>query len=164
LLRQVNYFQNFTELELRKLVEVGYRKRLPALEILFREDEPGDAFYIILSGSVKAFVEKLNKPLATLQAGQFFGELALMLGIPRTATVQALEDTILFVINNKGFKKILQEHPDLAEGIIQELGKHQEELVERQQQLREVGLLDAEEDDKNPLIWVRRRLKNLFSL
>ena len=164
LLRQVNYFQNFTELELRKLVEVGYRKRLPALEILFREDEPGDAFYIILSGSVKAFVEKLNKPLATLQAGQFFGELALMLGIPRTATVQALEDTILFVINNKGFKKILQEHPDLAEVIIQELGKHQEELVERQQQLREVGLLDAEEDDKNPLIWVRKRLKNLFSL
>ena len=68
------------------------------------------------SGSVKAFVEKLNKPLATLQAGQFFGELALMLEIPRTATVQALEDTILFVINNKGFKKILQEHPDLAAG------------------------------------------------
>jgi CRP-like cAMP-binding protein len=37
----------------------------------------------------------MNKHLTTLQAGNFFGELSLMLGIPRTATVRALEDTIL---------------------------------------------------------------------
>jgi len=71
---------------------------------------------------------KLNKSLSTLQAGQFFGELSLMLEIPRTATVRALEDTVVFVINNKGFKKMLQEHPNLSERIIQEFKKHQEEL------------------------------------
>jgi small-conductance mechanosensitive channel len=164
LLRQVTYFQNFTDLELRQLIEIGYRKRLLTSEILFREGDPGDAFYIILSGSVEVFVQKLNKYLTTLEAGQFFGELSLMLGIPRTATIRALEDTILFAINNRGFESLLQEQPDLAEVIIQELGKHQEELSERQQQLREMGLVDAAEDDKNPVAWVRKRLKNLFSL
>lgn len=163
LLRQVTYFQNLTDLELRQLIEIGYRQRLETSKILFREDEPGDAFYIILSGSVEVFVEKMNKHLTTLQAGNFFGELSLMLGIPRTATVRALEDTILFVINNKGFEKLLQEQPELAEQIVQELGKYQEELSERQQQLRELGLLDSAEDDKNLVAWVRKRLHKLFS-
>src|SRR5919202_913515 len=164
LLRQVTYFQNFTDLELRQLIEIGYRKRLGASSMLFREGDPGDAFYIILSGSVEVFAEKLNKQLAILQTGKFFGELSLMLGIPRTATVRSLEDSILFVINNKGFEKLLHEQPELAEVIIEELGKHQEELSERQQQLRSMGLVDAAEDDKNPVAWVRKRLKTLFSL
>jgi hypothetical protein len=164
LLRSVTYFQNLTDLELRKLVESGYRKRLKTSDVLFREDDIGDAFYIILSGSVEVFVAKINKYLTTLQAGQFFGELSLMLGIPRTATVKATEETLLFVINNKGFEKLLQQHPDLAEVIVQELGKHQEELAVRQQELRELGLLDAAEDDTNIVDWVRKRLEKLFNL
>ena len=164
LLRQVTYFENFTDVELRKLIEVGYRKRLKQLEFLFHEGDPGDTFYIILSGSVEVFVEKINKHLTTLKAGKFFGELALMLGIPRTASVRAIEDTILFAIHKKGFEKILHENPELAEVIVQELGKHQEELSERQNELRTLGLVDAEEDDKNPVVWVRNRLKNLFDL
>ena len=59
-----------------------------------------------------------------------------MLEIPPTAMVGALEDTVVFVINNKGFKKLLQEHSNLSKRIIQELKKHQEELSLRQQQLR----------------------------
>lgn len=164
LLQQVTYFRNFTDLELRQLIEIGYRKRLRESEILFHEGDPGDAFYIVLSGAVEVFVEKINKHLATLYPGKFLGELALMLGIPRTASVRAVEDTILFTINDKGFRKILREHPDLSEVIVQELGKHQEELAERQQQLRDMGLVDKSEDDKNPVLWVRKRLKNLFGL
>ena len=164
LLLQVTYFENFTDVELRKLIEVGHRKRLRPFKILFHEGDPGDTFYIILSGSVEVFAEKINKHLTTLKAGNFFGELALMLGIPRTASVRALEDTILFAIHKKGFEKILHENPELAEVIVQELGKHQEELSERQNELRRLGLVDAEEDDKNPVVWVRNRLKNLFNL
>ena len=164
LLIQVAYFENFTNVELRKLIEIGYRKRLKPLDFLFHEGDPGDTFYIILSGSVEVFVEKINKHLTTLKAGKFFGELALMLGIPRTASVRAIEDTILFAIHKKGFEKILHENPELAEVIVQELAKHQEELSERQNELRDLGLVDAEEDDKNPVVWVRNRLKNLFNL
>lgn len=163
-LRRVTYFEKFSDLELRQLIEAGYRQRLEASQILFRENDPGDAFYIILSGSVEVFVERINKHLTNLQAGQFFGELSLMLGIPRTASVRALENTTLFAINKNGFQKLLSEHSDLYEQIIQELVKNQEELAQRQQQLRELGLVDEDEDDQNPVAWVRKRLKNLFSL
>jgi len=164
LLREVIYFKNLTELELRQLIEIGYRKRLQPSEILFHEGDPGNAFYIILSGSVEVYVEKINKHLTNLTAGKFFGELALMLGIPRTATVRAKEETILFVITNKGFENLLRQNPELSEVMVQELAKHQEELAQRQQQLREMGLVNAAEDDKNLRAWVRKRLNNLFSL
>ena len=164
LMRQIVYFKNLNDIELRKLIEAGYRQRLGASQILFRENDPGDAFYIILSGSVEVFVEKINKHLTNLIAGQFFGELALMLGIPRTATVRALEETFVFAINKAGFQKLLEEHPEFYEQIVKELAKHQEELTARQKQLREMGLVDAAEDDQNPVVWVRKRLINLFNL
>lgn len=164
LLRQVVYFENLNDIEIRQLIEVGYRQRLQQSEILFRENDPGDAFYIVLDGAVEVYVEKINKHLVNLTSGKFFGELALMLGIPRTATVRALEETILFAINKNGFQKLLSDRPELYEQIVQELAKHQEELTARQQQLREMGLVDATEDDQNPVNWVRKRLQNLFSL
>ena len=164
LLREVTYFENLTDLELRQLIEVGYRQRLRSQEFLFRENDPGDAFYLILSGSVEVFVEAIDKHLKNLGTGQFLGELSLMLGIPRTASVRALEETILFAINKEGFQKVLTERPDLSEQIIQEIVKHKEELSERQQQLREMELVDAAEDDETPVDWVRKRLKILFSV
>lgn len=164
LLRKINYFEEFSDLELRLLIEAGYRKKLKPLEVLFHEGDPGDAFYIILSGAVEVYVERINKHLTTLKAGKFFGELSLLLGIPRTATVRAEENTVLFLVNKKGFEKLLKKHPEIAEIIVQALGKYKEELAERQKQLRELGLVDASEDDKNPVVWVRKRLTNLFSL
>ncbi|WP_318727701.1 cyclic nucleotide-binding domain-containing protein [Roseofilum sp. Guam] len=164
LLPQVTYFKNFTELELRQLIEVGCRRRLRESEVLFREGDAGDSFYIVLAGTVEVYVEKINKHLTNLRTGSFFGELSLMLGIPRTASVRAVEETILFAINHKGFENLLREHPELSEVIVQEFAKHQDELSERQKQLRELGLVDASEDDKNPVVWVRKRLKNLFGV
>ncbi|MBZ8183277.1 mechanosensitive ion channel domain-containing protein [Oscillatoria salina] len=163
LLRHVKYFENFTDLQLRRLIEVGYRKRLNESEILFREDDPGDAFYIVLSGAVEVYVEKINKHLTILKKGAFFGELSLVLGIPRTASVRAVEQTTLFAINNKGFEKILQDNPNFSEDIVQSLGRHKEELTERQKQLQSLGLVEKTETESSNLDWVRQRLKNLFS-
>ena len=164
LLRQVTYFKTFNDLDLRKLIEIGYRRQIKESQILFHENDPGDAFYIILSGKVEVFVAKINKHLTTLGKAQFFGELALMLAIPRTATVRALEDTTLFVINNQAFETFLKGNSELAEEIINELAKHQEELTSRQQQLRQMGLIDESEDDVNPVIWVRKRIRKVFNL
>ncbi len=164
LLRQIKYFGNFSDPELRQLIENGYRQRLRTSEVLFRENDPGDAFYIILSGAVEVYVEKINKHLTNLQAGKFFGEISLMLGIPRTASIRAIEETVLFVINQNGFQKLLRDNPELYEQIVEELAKNQEELAQRQQQLRDMGLVDTTEDDQNPLDWVRKRLKNLFKV
>ena len=163
-LKKVSYFKNFNELELRQLIETGYQKRLQAEEILFHEGDPGDAFYVILSGSVEVFVPKINKSLKIMEPGQFFGELSLMLGIPRTASIKGVEVTTLFAIHKSGFRELLSSHRELYEHVTEELNKDQEELAQRQQQLREMGLVDAEEDDQSPAEWMKKRLQNIFSL
>lgn len=164
LFRAVPYFNGFNELEIRQLIEVGYRKSFKAGEILFQEGDKGDTFYIILSGSIEIVASKINKHLKTLKTGDFFGELALMLGIPRTATAKIVEDTILFTINQKNFEKLLRRNPDLSEAIVRELAGHREELKARQQELRERGLISNEEDDGNIIAWVRKRIQTLFNL
>ena len=162
LLRQVDYFQHLSDVQLRQVIESGYRQHLNDQDTLFRENDPGNAFYIILDGCVEVLSETLNKTLTTLSAGQFFGELSLMLGVPRSATVRAIAPTNLFVINQQGFRQLLAEHPNIYDVLVQELRSHQEELATRQQQLRELGLIDIAEDDVNLMIWVQNRLKRLF--
>ncbi len=163
-LKRVHYFSHLNDLDLRRVIECGYRQRLKPDELLFREGDPGNSFYIVLSGSVKVFVAELDKHLTDLEAGSFFGELALMLGIPRTATVSATEETLLFAINQRGFTELLQKHPPIAEVIVRELSVRQEELRDRQAQLRALGLIAADEDDSNPVQWVRKRIARLFDL
>jgi small-conductance mechanosensitive channel/CRP-like cAMP-binding protein len=163
LLRKVTYFQSCSEIEIKKLIDIGYRKRLKEGDILYREGDPGDNFYIILSGSVEYYVEKLNQAPTVLKPGDFVGELSLMLGLRRTVTVRAREETTLFAINKEGFATLLKEQPHLYELIVVELGKAQEELSQQQQQLRELGLLNYKELDKNPVAWVQRQLEKLFN-
>ena len=164
LLSKVEYFKTLDDLHIRKLIEIGTLKQLKHNEILFKENDPGDAFYIILSGSVEIFTETLNKTLAILHKGDFFGELALMLGIPRTASVKAQQETILFSINNQQFDQLLKDYPELSERIIEELTKNQEELYQRRQELKEKGLLKTEEEDSNIIDWVRHRLQSILTL
>ncbi|MEA5469653.1 cyclic nucleotide-binding domain-containing protein [Spirulina sp. 06S082] len=158
-LKQVKYFASFSEQNLQKLIALGGKQILQKNEILFHEDDLGESFYLILQGSVKIYIEKLDKFLTNLSGGDFFGELSLLLGIPRTATVQTLEETSLFVLDRKGFQLFLQEYPDIGQEIAQQLCEHQEELEERKQLLKAAGLLEDEESfNSNPLNWIRKRI------
>ncbi|TVP67518.1 MAG: mechanosensitive ion channel protein MscS [Leptolyngbya sp. LCM1.Bin17] len=161
LLRQIPYFADCSTVELRKLVEIGHRRRLEAGEVLYREGDPGDAFYIILSGTVGYTLNGQDQP-TIMTAGQFIGEFSLMLGIPRTVTVSAMEDTTVFAISPQGFKQILQSQPRLYDLIVQEMGRHEVELTQQKRRLRELGLIN-QEYDKNPVVWVKKQLEKLFA-
>jgi small-conductance mechanosensitive channel len=161
LLRQIPYFADCSTVELRKLVEIGHRRRLEAGEILFQEGEPGDAFYIILSGAVGYTLNGNEKP-TILKSGQFIGEFSLMLGTPRTVTVKAVEETTVFAISPQGFKQILQSQPRLYDLIVEEMGRHEEELTQQERHLRKLGLINNEYD-KNPVAWVKKQLDKLFA-
>jgi potassium efflux system protein len=161
LLRQIPYFADCSTVELRKLVEIGHRRRLDAGEILFNEGDPGDAFYIILSGAVGYTLHDSSKP-TILRTGQFIGEFSLMLGTPRTVTVRALEETTVFAISPQGFKQILNNQPRLYNLIVQEMGRHEEELTQQERHLRKLGLINNEYDN-NPVAWVKKQLEKMFS-
>ncbi len=86
-----------------------------------------------------------------------------MLGVPRRVTIKAFEDTTLFVISPQGFKKLLRDQPQLYDLIIAEMGRHEAELSQQGHQLRELGLINSEEYNRNPIDWIRKQLEGLFS-
>jgi small-conductance mechanosensitive channel/CRP-like cAMP-binding protein len=161
LLRKISYFERCTEVELFALIARGYRKHFDISEIICRENDPSEEFYIILSGVVEVFSEKNNQVIATLSEGEFFGEISLLIGTPRTATVRALTiDTVLFVVERQQLQKLLSEHKELGEQIALKLS-------ERQQVLISLGLLNEEELQRSQyaaLSWVRDRLNNIFGI
>ncbi|HEY9615842.1 MAG TPA: cyclic nucleotide-binding domain-containing protein [Microcoleaceae cyanobacterium] len=165
ILRHVTYFQNLSDSELNYLFEIGYKRVFRQDEYICREGEDGDAFYIILVGSVEVFIEYPNRHLRNMEAGAFLGELALLLGIPRTATARALEDSILFVIDRPGFKDFLSRYPKLADDIALKINGYKSELEQRKEQLKEAGLIEDEASfTQNPLNWIRRRMQSLFNV
>jgi small-conductance mechanosensitive channel len=157
LLRRVTYFESCTDLELRRLIEYGYRQLFPTGQIVCQENDPGDSFYIILSGSVEVFSQRTEKYIATLHAGEFFGEMSLLLGTPRSATVRTLEDSILFVVSHNDLQQLLVDHQELADEIAQKLS-------ERQQALRNLGLLDEGASEETPFIRIRKQIQTLFGI
>jgi small-conductance mechanosensitive channel len=161
LLHRISYFERCTEVELFGLIARGYRKHFDIKEVVCRENEPSDDFYIILSGAVEVFSEKANQAIATLREGEFFGEISLLMGIPRTATVRTLNaNTVLFVVERQQLQKLLIEYKDLGEQIALKLS-------ERQQISISLGLLNEEELQKSQtaaLSWIRDRLNSLFGI
>jgi small-conductance mechanosensitive channel len=157
LLRRVAYFEQCTDLELRQLIEYGYRQLFPSDYIVCREHDPGDSFYIILTGCVEVFSQRAGKYIATLHAGEFFGEMSLLLGTPRSATVRTLEETTLFIVDRNDLQKLLVDHLGLADQIAQK-------LAERQQALRDMGLATEGLPSEPPLIWMRKQIQTLFGI
>ncbi len=161
LLRKITYFERCTEVELFALIARGYRKHFDICEVICQENEPSEEFYIILSGAVEVFSERNNQAIATLREGEFFGEISLLIGTPRTATVRALTaDTVLFVVERQQLQKLLSEHKELGEQIAVKLS-------ERQQVLVSLGLLNEEELQRSQyaaLSWVRDRLNAIFGI
>jgi potassium-dependent mechanosensitive channel len=160
LLRRVSYFERCTDTELLAVVASGYREHFIPAQVICKENDPSDTFYIILTGSIEVISERTNTQIATLQQGEFFGEIALLTGTPRTATIRALTDTTLFVIGRQQLKQLLIEHQELGEQIALKLS-------ERQQILISMGLLNEEELKKSEaaaITWVRNRLNMIFGI
>ncbi len=106
-------------------------------QILFRKDEPGDAFYIIESGNVRIFTldeEGKEITLNTLHAGEAFGELALMDDRPRSASASAIGPTILRRLSRDDFLQRVNTSPTLSEVVIRllsERARHMTDYIER---------------------------------
>lgn len=165
LLRSVVYFQSLSDTELEELLNIGYQKAIVKGEIVCQEGEAGDAFYIILVGSFEVCIGEPSQFIRTQSKDEFFGELALLLGIPRTATVKALEDSLLFVIDHNGLKEVLQKYPQIADSIAYQIDQHKVELEKREETLKQTGLIGDEGSfHRDSLNWIRQRMKSLFNI
>ena len=85
-------------------------------EILYRAEDPGDALYIIVDGIVRIFLRPGGQSLeiACLGPGDWFGELALLTGEPRTTDAEAQTDLILLKLSRNNFNQLIKKHPSLG--------------------------------------------------
>lgn len=82
------------------------------------EGETGDAFYILRSGHAEVVKEGQGVLLNKLETGDFFGELALLKGEPRKATVRTTEKSTLFRLSKEDFDHLISEYPKIKEAIL----------------------------------------------
>jgi ATP-binding cassette, subfamily B, bacterial len=89
--------------------------RYEAGEIVFREGEAGDRFFVVARGKVEAFVAvgQAEKRLTVLTDGDFFGEVALLADAPRTASVRALQPSSFLSLAKRDFEDLLRAHPEI---------------------------------------------------
>jgi putative ABC transport system ATP-binding protein len=106
LLRKCPLFAGHTPDMLAEFAGRLTREAVPPGRVVVREGDPGDKFYIVAAGRLAVSGTALPVPV-TLQAGDFFGEQALLTGNPRNATVQALEETELLSLGKEDFNKAL---------------------------------------------------------
>jgi CRP-like cAMP-binding protein len=117
MMRKVKFFAPLTISQLDQILPHVMLCSYAAGEPVFRQGEPGDAFYIVYDGKVEVRLRHMmffNKTVATLGPGQFFGEIALVSQEPRTASVVAVQPTQLFALLAIDFAFVLQENPAAA--------------------------------------------------
>jgi CRP/FNR family transcriptional regulator/CRP/FNR family cyclic AMP-dependent transcriptional regulator len=105
-LKRLPIFKNLGQNELASLAERAIRKRFPKESIIVQEDDVGDSLMVILTGRVKVVLnseEGKEIILSILKDGDFFGEMSLLDGEPRSATVIAMEDSTFLVIQRNDF-------------------------------------------------------------
>jgi small-conductance mechanosensitive channel/CRP-like cAMP-binding protein len=124
----------FTPLDLdsRERVARGLvEQQFCAGEDIIRQDAPGDSLFIIDRGLVDVRVtgNGVHRSIAQLGPGQFFGEMSLMMGAPRQATVTAVQDTVCYVLDQSAFRCVLDSRPSVMEDISTILAERQTGLA-----------------------------------
>ena len=101
LLRAIPMFALLPPLVLERLASLSVEVRVPAFSPVFTQGERGDRFYVIASGSPEVEID--GAEARTLGPGDFFGEIALLRDVPRTATVRAVDDLTLYALERDDF-------------------------------------------------------------
>lgn len=106
--------------ELERVARLCTEVDVPAGRTLCRQGETGREFFVIESGTVSVSVD--GESVASLGPGDFFGELALLDGGPRTATVTAEDDVRVLVVSRQEFAGLLEEDPIVAVRMLPAIG------------------------------------------
>jgi CRP/FNR family cyclic AMP-dependent transcriptional regulator len=113
-LKNVTIFAGLDDSALTLLMERAERITVPTGAVVVREGEPGNQFYLIASGAVrvcKRFDRSDEVELAHLKAGDFFGEMCILETLARSATVQSVADTVLFILTPMAFHDLFKAMP-----------------------------------------------------
>ena len=121
-LSAVGIFQHLARADLGRIAQVATAKRIAAHTIVFFEGNRADAFFIVLSGALKVFQTASDgrvRVLGTVGPGETFGELAMLDGQPRSASVQTIGASELLVIARNDWRRVAATTPGILWGILE---------------------------------------------
>jgi CRP/FNR family cyclic AMP-dependent transcriptional regulator len=121
LLKSTPVFANTSEKSLESMIKSAIEKTVSPGEKVVQQGQGGVGFYLILDG--KAEVIKDGTKIAELGAGNFFGELGVIDGQPRTADVVAITETKCWILSQWAMKSIIANHPEVALSMLEELAR-----------------------------------------
>ena len=121
LLASVPLFAELSKKELAQIASIAQELDFAAGKQLIREGGPSREFFILLEGSAE--VTRGGKKLATRKAGEFFGEIALVVDRPRVATVTTLEPVVALVVTETNFRRLVRQSPEIALKVMQAVGE-----------------------------------------
>lgn len=128
ILKQIPLFQGLEELDLKKISEVVKQRTLPAGTCLFKEGDHGDAFYLLKEGTVEVYksdngAEKLVTKISHSDESNFFGEMALIEGVARNATIKTASECKVLEIDKVNFDMLLRLNSFIALRIMTALSR-----------------------------------------
>jgi small-conductance mechanosensitive channel/CRP-like cAMP-binding protein len=126
-LSRVGLFASLTEAERSALAASLERHPFAAGDILFRQGDAAESLYVLAAGRLAVYDEAsgTRKRLASIGAPDYVGEMGLLTGQPRMATVVAEDDVVCYRIDKSGFDTILKSRPEIVEGLSQVLAQRQ---------------------------------------
>ena len=119
-LREIPLFAQLHRDDLRAVAELVRRESYAAGEIICRQGEMGETAYFVESGQLRVLhidAEGLEHEVSRLNPGDYFGETSLLLGEPRDATVEAVEDSTLLYLHKDEFDALLEEEPQILDNL-----------------------------------------------
>ncbi len=128
-LKEVPFFAGCSQRQIRSVARIAEVFEVPAGTVLARAGEPGDEFFLLIDGTARAEVSPDRR--VSLRPGEFFGEMSLLDGGPRSATVSAETPLRLLMINRRHFSALLKEVPGLTQTLLTTLSRRVRQAEER---------------------------------
>ena len=148
-LRSVPLFASLDDDDASALRSLLALEEMPAGSVLFRKGEAGDAMYLIEAGRVRIHIldeDGDDVTLAELAGGDFFGEMAILDGKPRSASATVTEPARLAVLSREHFHAYVRRNPDLALGMLSAITERLRQTDEMLRQRVTRNLNDVEEE------------------
>lgn len=132
-LRKAPLLAGLGEQDLLQVAAIAVDMTFAPGETLFRQGDPGDSLYIILDGEVA--IERDGVEVNVLGNGQFFGEVAVLADLPRSAGVVARSEVCVLCIARTDFLRLFEHNRDLRLNVVRELGRRVCEIGRRERQM-----------------------------
>lgn len=121
LISKIPLFSKLSKKGLGDVARIADELDLPKGKVMAKQGDRGREFFILLEG--EAAVTKGDRSINTMKGGDFFGEIALVTKMPRTASVTTTTDVRVLVINERDFSALLKRTPEVARGVAEALAE-----------------------------------------